>query len=89
MSYNYNTPTNYYASYRLNPENLSGSDRAFAERHNANISNIKISDSRSKSCSYSDYAESGSPNSSATSSGSYITHSYYGNSGHVITTCIG
>ena len=71
--------------------------KALVEKHNANIENIKLpesnsysrSSSTSSSNSFVGNTESGSPNVSATSSGAYITHSYFGNCGNVITTCIG
>ena len=89
---------NYYASYRMNPNNFEGSSKSFVEKHNANIPpSITGSNSNSNSNSYSNsnsglyniYVESGSPTNSATSSGVYITHSYFGNCGNVITTCVG
>ena len=85
MSYG-STYTNYYASYRMNPNNFEGSDKAFVEKHNANISNINQVDESSLNLSR---TECGSPNSSVTSSGAYITHSYYGNCGHIISSCVG
>ena len=78
--------TNYYASYRMNPNNFEGSNRAYVEKHNANIMNISVTEPSSPILSRTD---SGSPNLTATSSGAYITHSYYGNCGHIITSCVG
>lgn len=84
-----NTFINHYASYRFNPENFSGANREFAERHNSNIPNIRVPQSQSSNNSYFGAIESGSPNTSATSSGSYMSHSYFGNCGKAITTCVG
>jgi len=86
MSYGTANYTNYYASYRMNPNNFEGSDKSFVEKHNANISNINQTKSSNHIQSMTDC---GSPNVSVTSSGAYITHSYYGNCGHVISTCVG
>ena len=75
--------SNYYATYHMNPTNFDGSDRAFVDKHNANIS-------KNKSPNYSGltgYVESKSTF-SATSE-CYIQHSYFGNNNSVIRTCIG
>jgi hypothetical protein len=78
--------TNYYASYHINPNNFEGSEKAYVEKHNANIVNVKVPESSTPILTRTD---SGSPNTTVTSSGAYITHSYYGNCGHIITSCIG
>ena len=78
--------TNYYASYRMNPNNFEGSDRSYVEKHNANIVNIRATESYGPILTRTD---SSNPNTNVTSSGVYITHSYYGNCGHIITSCVG
>lgn len=75
--------TNYYLNYRMNPNNFTGSNRTFVENHNANLSRSTSTDSNS----FSEPIQLGSPSSS--SSGPYMVHSYYGNCGHLVTSCVG
>lgn len=78
--------TNYYASYRMNPNNFEGSERTYVEKHNANIDNNRPTKS---DCPILTRTDSSNPNMNVTSSGVYIEHSYYGNRGRIITSCVG
>jgi hypothetical protein len=78
--------TNFYASYRMNPNNFEGSDKNYVEKHNAKIMNIKVSESTNPIFTSTNYNNS---HTFVTSSGIYMTHSYYGNNGNIITSCIG
>lgn len=79
--------TNHYASYRMNPNNFKGSERDFVENHNNSIpSRLNVLNSSS---SLNVLTESGSSITSPTTSGAYMSHSYYGNCGSVISSCVG
>jgi hypothetical protein len=83
MSYNHTAYTNYLSTYRFNPNNFNGSDKEYVLKHNSNISN------RTKQSSCSSFCKTESNNNFTTNSSAYISHSYYGNSGNIISSCIG
>jgi|SaaInlStandDraft_7_1057024.scaffolds.fasta_scaffold674673_1 hypothetical protein len=80
MSFSYHNYNNPYISQRINPNNVEGSNKTFVEKHNATISNNSSRHSRtdSQDCSETIY-----------SSGVYMTHSYFGNLGSIIRSCVG
>lgn len=82
MSYSNEINENPYASYRLNPDNFTGQNRIFAEKHNSNINN------NSRNSSKQSYSDNQHYSGTITSSGVYMTHSYYGNGGSVIRSCV-
>ncbi len=88
-----NNHIDYYSNIPLNANNFSGWHKDAVNNINNNLYRTPSTSSTSSSSSGSYYGISSSEKSdslNANSSGSYITHCYFGSqSGNYVTTCIG